>query len=126
MTTYINKGEYLFVEVNESYSLRLLLSTIHEVADHCQTDHLDKALIDLRNMEGSPTIFDRFQIGIEIARVWKSRIKVAVVARSNIISRVAENTAVNRGATLWITTTMEAAMKWLELQFYEEKSGAQP
>jgi len=126
MTTCINKGEYIYVEVNEPYSLKLLLSAIHEVADHCQTDHLDKVLIDLRKMAGNPTIFDRFQLGIEIARTWGSRIRAAAITSLPVMSRIGENAAVNRGATLLITTTMDAAMKWLEVKFHEEKIGDQP
>jgi len=126
MSICANKGDHLYVELSEPYSLKLLLSTIHEVADHCQTDHLDKVLIDLRNMAGNPTIFDRFQLGIEIARTWRSSIKAAVIASPGIISRVGENAAVNRGARLFVTTSTAAALKWLEVQFQAEKIGGQP
>ena len=123
MTTCQNMGDYLFVEVNEPYSLKLILSTINEVADHCRDENLNKVLIDARKMEGDPNIFDRFQIGIEIVKAWDSRIKAAVIARPNVISRVTENTAVNRGARVFITSELDVALKWLELEIQDQTIG---
>ena len=124
MSTCQNKGDYLFVEVSEPYSLKLSISTIHEVADHCRKENLNKVLIDIRKMEGSPSVFDRYQLAIESVKVWGSRIKVAVIARPGIVNRMAENTAVNRGAKLMVTFDVEAAMNWLGIESYQEKSGA--
>jgi len=124
MSTCVNKGSYLLVEVSEAYSLKYMLSTIHEVADHCQADNLNKVLIDIRNMDGSPNIFDRYRMGIEIAKTWGPRIKVAVITKPDFSNRVTENTAVNRGAKLFVTFKMETALKWLEIENHQEKSGA--
>ena len=123
MSTCVNKGDHLLVEVRGTYSLKYMLSTIHEVAEHCRADNLSKVLIDLRELEGDPGIFDRFQIGIEIVKTWDSRIKAAVIARPNVISRMAENTAVNRGARVFITSEMDAALKWLELETQDQTIG---
>ena len=123
MSTCQNKGDYLFVEVNEAYSLDILMSTIHDVAEHCRKENLNKVLIDLRKMEGSPNIFDRYRIGIEIARVWGAKIKVAVIARSGVINRMTENTAVNRGEKLIAVFDEETALTWLELESHKEKPG---
>ena len=124
MSTCQNKGDYLFVEVGEPYSLDLLMSTIHDVADHCQKENLNKVLIDLRKMEGSPNIFDRYRIGIEIVKAWGSKIKVAVLARLGVVNRMAENTAVNRGAKLLVTFDKKTALTWLEIESHKETSGA--
>jgi len=123
MSTCQNKGNYLFVEVSEPYSLKLLISTIHEVADHCQKENLNKVLVDLRKMEGSPNVFDRYEVGIEIVKVWGSRIKAAVVAKPGVVNRMTENTAVNRGAKLLATSEMEDALKWLEVEVHDNKTG---
>ena len=103
MSTCQNKGDYLFVEVSEPYSLDLFMSTIRDVADHCRKDNLNKVLIDLRKMDGGLNILDRYRIGIEIAKAWGSKIKVAVITKPSIVNRMTENTAVNRGAKLMVT-----------------------
>ena len=123
MSTWQNKGDYLFVEVSDPYSLKLAISTIHEVADRCRSENLYKVLIDMSKVEGHLSIFDRYLVGIEIVRVWGSRIKAVVLARPNMINRVTENTAVNRGAKLHVVSDMESALKWLEAEFHDETAG---
>ena len=59
MPVYENRGSYLFVEASEVYSLQFLLSMVQEIADHCQKENLHKALVDLTQMEGNPSILDR-------------------------------------------------------------------
>ena len=124
MSNCQNKGDYLFIEVSEPYSLDVLISAIHEVAYHCRKENLNKVLIDLRKMEGNPNIFDRYRLGIEIARVWGAKIKVAVIAKPGAVNRMAENTAVNRGAKLLTTFDEETALNWLEIESHKETSGA--
>jgi hypothetical protein len=123
MSTCQNKGDYLFIEVSEPYSLKLAISTIHEIADRCRAENLYKVLIDLSKVEGNPSIFDRYLAGIEIVRLWGSRIKAAVLARPGMINRMTENTAVNRGVKLLAVSDMESALKWLEVEFHDETTG---
>ena len=124
MSTCQNMGDYLLVEVSEAYSLKSIIATIHEVSDHCQKDNLNKVLIDIRKMTGSPNIFDRYRIGIEIVKIWGPRIRTAIITKPEITNRMTENTAVNRGAKLMVTFDVEAAMNWLGIESYQEKSGA--
>jgi len=118
-----NMGEYLLIEVNELRSLDLFLSSIYEVADQCRKENLNKVLIDIRKMEGNPNIFDRYRVGIEIAKAWGAKIKVAVIARPGMVNRMAENTAVNRGAKLMATFDVETALNWLEIKIHKETLG---
>jgi len=123
MSTWQNKGDYLFVEVSEPYSLKLAISTIHEIADHCRAENLYKVLIDMSKVEGHLSIFDRYLAGIEIVRLWGSRIKAVVLAKPSMINRVTENTAVNRGAKLQVVSDMASALQWLEVEFHDETVG---
>ena len=116
MFTCRNKGDHLFAEVSGAYSLELLISAIHDVAHHCQMDNLNKALLDLRNLTGNPSILDRFRFGVEIANVWGSRIKVAAVAKEEAINKMGENTAVNRGANMMVTPDIDRAVEWLGIE----------
>jgi len=116
MFTCQNKGDFLLAEVNRPYSLEVFISTVHKVAEHCREENLNKALIDLRNMQGDPSILDRYRTGIEIANVWGPRIKVAVIGRADVIDHMGENTAVNRGAKIMVTSEEAQALEWLGVE----------
>ena len=116
LSTCTNKGDYLLIEVTGTYTFKGLITTIHEVAEHCRQEKLGKVLIDLRNVSGRPNNFERYQLGLEIARVWGNEIRAAVVAPVGVGTRMTENTAVNRGAQMKATTSMDEAMGWLELK----------
>jgi len=123
MSTCINKGDHLLVEVDEHYTLKLLMATVYEVADHCRADNVDKVLIDFRNVKGSLSIFERFQLGMEIVKAWDQRIKVAVIARPGFINRMTENMVVNRGVKLFVTTSTQDAAQWLEIRTQDQIIG---
>lgn len=116
MPTLQNKGEYLLVEINETYSLKMINSAIREVAAYCEERHLNKVLVDMRNMPGTPSILERHLHGIEVAKVWGSRIKAALILQPERIRHMTENTAVNRGANLWTTPDFDLALKWLGVE----------
>lgn len=113
MPQYHDNGEYLLVEFTEPYSLSNVIAVIHEVAPRCQQAGRHKVLVDLRRSEGNPNMLDRFKFGIEIARVWGSRIKAAVVANPGIINRMGETVAVNRGGRVRVTHDIAGALEWL-------------
>ena len=116
ISTCVNQGNYLLIEIGGTYSLKFLLSAIHEVAEHCRRENLNKALIDLRGMSGNPNIFDRYRLGLEIVRVWGPELRVAILGRAEMTNRVTENTAVNRGAKIRIKTSLAEALQWLDLE----------
>jgi hypothetical protein len=65
----------------------------------------DRVLMDLRGVEGQPKEMDRFYAGQRVAQVFGFRIKVAVVARREVINKFGENTAVNEGARLNVVSS---------------------
>ncbi len=115
MPTYTNTRKYLLVELNEQYSLDLVTRTIHEIAEGCQEEHLNKVLVDLTAMQGSPSIIDRYETGVKISEIWGSKIKAATVAKMSIINFMAETVAVNRGAKFKVFTEINPALEWLEV-----------
>jgi hypothetical protein len=116
MHTYTNMGNYLFMESDEPYSLPMFFVTIHEVAGRCQEQGLKKALIDISKMVGDPSIIDRYETGVEIAKYWGRNLKVAAVAREGIINYLAETVAVNRGAHFKVFWKRSEAMEWLGVE----------
>ena len=116
MPVYENRGSYLFVGTSEPYSLDLLLSMVQDVADRCQRENLRKVIVDLTQMEGNPSILDRYTIGVEVARICGARIECVAIAKQNMINHMVENVAVNRGAKLKVVSTRDEAVKWLKLE----------
>jgi len=116
MPVYDSRSAYLFVEVAESYSRALLLTIIQGVADRCQKEDVYKVMVDLTQMEGNPNILDRYTIGVEVARICGATIQCAAIAKQSVTNYMVENVAVNRGAKLKVVSTLEEAMKWLELE----------
>jgi hypothetical protein len=115
MPVFENRGVYLFVKVTEPYSLKLTFSFLQEFADVCNREHLEKALIDGLALEDRISIWDRYQIGEEYVRVVGLKIRVAVVARRNLIDLTTENVVANRSGRIKVFHEMESALKWLEV-----------
>lgn len=116
MPSFENKGTYLLATVGGAYSLEVFMSIIHEVAERCQKEKLKKVLIDLRKVEGNPSIIDLYELGVEIANAVGPGIRGAAVARRRMVNYMGENTAVNRGAIFKVFTDVEEAMEWLGVQ----------
>lgn len=116
MPTYINKGNYLLVEINEGYSFKMLKETVHQIIAHSKKENLGKVLVDLTNMDGEFKTIDRYEIGLEIAKVWGQGVQVATVARESQVNFLVENVAVNRGAKLRVFIKIEPALEWLSLE----------
>ena len=116
MPIFENRGSYLFVKVTEPYSLKLTFSFLREFADVCQQEQLEKALIDVLVLEDRISIWDRYQIGEEYVRVVGPNIRVAVVAKRDLIDLTMENVIVNRSGRVKIFHEMESALKWLEVE----------
>lgn len=114
MPVFENRDSYLFVTLTEPYSLQGTFLFLADLAERCRQEHLDKALINGSRLEGRISIWDRYQIGREYARVIGPKIVVALVLSPTLINRVAENVAVNRSGRLRVFHKMELALQWLE------------
>src|SRR5258706_12390403 len=102
MPACINKGSYLFVELDEQYSLNLFITTIHEVAEKCKRVQLDKLLIDITKVTGNPNMIDRYEIGDLIAKVCGTKIKAAIIGKKSTINYLGEDASSNRVARFMI------------------------
>ena len=98
------------------YSLKMILSAIQQGMDICQGENLTKVLFDLRAIQENVSTMDRYDMGVEVAKVIGSKIKVAAVAQSHLINHLAENVAINRGGNLRAFSDIEKAMEWLGVE----------
>jgi hypothetical protein len=80
---------------------------------------LRNILIDARKVRGRvPSIFDRYEIGTNIARAWLDqlpRVRLALVGHEPLIhpDRFGEIVARNRGADTRVFTVEDEALRWL-------------
>ena len=114
MPIFENRGSYLFIKITEPYSLKWAFFFLREFADACNREHLEKALIDGLNLEGPISIWDRYQVGEEFARVVGPKIKVGLVVKPDLIDLTMENVVVNRSGRIKVFHEIESALKWLE------------
>lgn len=115
MLTLINKEDYLLAELSGIYSLQFFIEVVQEISALGKKEKINKALIDIRNVDGSPSIIDRYEIGKEISKVWGKNIQAAALANEEVINNMTENVAVNRGSKFQVFTKLEFALAWLEV-----------
>ena len=109
-------GDFSLAEAKNAY-----VQTLEAVALHKMT----KVLADCRNLKGTMTFMERFEYSTFVAQeitkasgMGVSRCtRFAYVSKPPFFDRTkfSETVAVNRGATVLTTDSMEEAMKWLEI-----------
>jgi hypothetical protein len=104
-----------FEVIEEGDILRLILkgpATLRELLRAVATVVAEKVLCDATSIT-SLGAFERFEVGVELARVADKRMKLAVVARADLIDYIFENVARNRGASVRVFADTAAALRWL-------------
>lgn len=79
-----------------------------------QAEWVEKNPCRYYKKQGSIPVVDRFQLGIEIATILGSKIQMAILAPRLMIDKLGENTAVNRGGRVFVTSSREQALAWLK------------
>lgn len=70
-------------------------------------------LCDTTAMPAPVGAFEKFEAGVELARGADRRMKMAVVARVEIIDYIFENVARSRGVAVAVFRNEDAALQWL-------------
>lgn len=106
----------LLMTVTGPYSLSDFKEVIALLQVECDRRSKNLALVDITRveMEGTMPGLDRFIIGELLADLLAPRIKLAAVAQPQIVNRMAENVAVNRGMRMLVFFTREEAIHWLQ------------
>lgn len=111
-----NKGEYIFIDYDEPYTLNNLIALMKEASDFCAAEHSEKLLVSIYNMPGKVSTLDRFELGIQGTLIFRAKIKIALVYRKDELNFFAENVAVNRGMNARIFSDMNEAKNWLGIE----------
>ncbi len=70
-------------------------------------------LVDLTGIDGKLNFIEHFNIGEDVAKKLKGY-KLAVVTKSIVVNKVAENVATKEGARMLMTYDREKALSWFK------------
>lgn len=101
---------------NEPYSLENYRNAMNEAAAFCGRHGLTRILADIRSLEHCIPLIDKYELGVHIAYILGSQIRLAILAQGCIIDKLGENAAVNRGGKVLVTGNLELAMEWLKAE----------
>lgn len=104
---------YLLIKVTGDYSLTSYMGLIDRVAVASEEAGQTNVLVDITDVAGNPPGVDRLDLGKYAAKVWEHRIRVAVVARAEVIDKFFENVAVNRAVRVVVVPDVRMAQAWL-------------
>ena len=106
--------EYLRIAVKGTYGFgrtRRLFRAISELSDRHQ---MRRVLIDFTGVARQPSDIDRFELGERLAQAFGSSTHtLAFIVRKEIVDRLAETVALNRGVAIRVFFTEEDALTWL-------------
>ena len=111
---FVKNDIYITLVIAGEYDKEEFLSYPQLVLEQCQKEGLNKVLVDGSSLSGTdvPTM-DRFFIGEEIAKQLRFKVKLAIVWPKEHINRFTETVAVNRGGSMIVVDTVDAAHNWL-------------
>lgn len=113
---------FLRVRVSGEFSLANANKSIVEMFEAVAKHKAMEVLVDCRNLTGSPNTMERFEHAEFAATkmmdfsVWRTRF--AYVGMPPVIDpqRFGETVAVNRGVKVKVFSTIEDALRWLEIE----------
>lgn len=111
---FTSNGTYLTLVISGQYDKEDFLSYPKLILEECEKQKGDKILVDGSNLRGTniPNM-DRFFIAENIANLLRHKVKLAVVWPKQHINKFAETVAVNRGISMIVVDTVDAAHRWL-------------
>ena len=90
-----------------------LLITLQRIIAETQSRKIWQVLLDATAAHSLVGAFDKFEIGVELARAADRRLRLAVVARVEVVDHFFETVARNRGGAVRVFTDEAAACLWL-------------
>lgn len=100
--------------ISGEYDRDEFLSYPKLILEECEKEKIYKIIVDGLKVRGTnaPTM-DRFFMGEAIASLLRGKVKLAIVWPKEHINKFAETVAVNRGTSMKVVDTIDAAHEWL-------------
>ncbi|MBN1433417.1 hypothetical protein JW921_01575 [Candidatus Fermentibacterales bacterium] len=106
----------LHVRLSGEYPMERLRgeqNVFQPVIDSCSSNDCRKVLVDARNLETDFDTMELFRAGADVASLARNGIRVALLAREEMLDPFFEDVAVNRGGNVAIFTDDAEALAWL-------------
>jgi hypothetical protein len=94
-----------------THLLRAVSAIVGETKSRC----IWYVLCDTSGLTTEGGAFERFEAAVEFARAADPRVKMAVVARAEIVDYIFQNVARSRGASVAVFSKEVAALQWLRV-----------
>lgn len=107
------RENYLLLIVSGRWVLQDMLALIDIGREEAQKADRNRLLIDIRGIRGVPSNMDRFDVGEQLAKQIRYSRKIAILYQADLINKLAENTAVNRGVNMAVFYDEAEALEWL-------------
>jgi hypothetical protein len=102
---------FLRITVSGAFALQPSKDLLDRLAADARHHEADRVLLDFRGVVGRATTLDRYELGAHAAAHVK--VKIAFVGLPEMIDRLPETVAVNRGAKVRVFTDEAEALSWL-------------
>lgn len=107
----------LYVHLSGKFPKEMLdtdMNLFQPLKDSCLTHKCNKALIDARDLDVDFQTMDMFRAGEDAAAMAGLCIRIAFVAREDMLDSFFANVAYNRGANVGVFKDMDNAREWLQ------------
>jgi hypothetical protein len=111
--TVRDEGEFLRVTLIGPGSLPNLLAALQRIIAETKSRDIWRVLVDATGVPPPLGTSEKYDLGLETARVADPRMKSAVVARSENVDHFFETVARNRGVSVMVFLQENAAISWL-------------
>jgi hypothetical protein len=93
--------------------LRQQQNLFQPLVDACQAHDRRKAIVDARELQTDFDTMEIFELGEDAVTLTRQGLRVALVARQDMIDRLFEDVAFNRGGIIGVFTNMDEARDWV-------------
>ena len=122
------KDGYLYVEISGAFDRFRTKELMRQVFQSAQSQSFSRILVDIRNMAGPIPTMARFEMARFLATEQKAVLRVAVLKLPEQVpdDKFFENVAGNRGIPVKVTTDLEKALDWLDIEAADQADGPNP
>jgi hypothetical protein len=111
--TVTKDSGFLRIAVHGPATRTNLLRTLHQIIVETKSQDVWRVLLDATGAGAKIGAFDKFEIGVELARAADRRMRLAVLAVPAAVDHFFETVARNRGGAVRVFTDEAAALEWL-------------
>jgi hypothetical protein len=111
------EDDILYVRLSGEFPKDLLKrheNLFQPLIEACLSQKCEKSLIDARELEIDFNTVAMFQAGVDASFLSRIGLRVALVAREDMIDPFFDDVAKNRGAVIGVFTDMISARNWLD------------